>query len=268
MVTLVESDIVGGAAHLRDCIPSKTMIATGGALTFAGRISGMGLHRLAAEAAIDLDALRNRVVEIQGHLHDSTVELLTSQGVRMIRGTGRPGVGPTMIVVETEDGIEELTADAILVCTGSRPRIPDWAEPDGERVLTTQQAYPPPELPRHLVVIGSGVTGVEFVHMFTSFGSQVTLIVSRQQVLPTKVAEVAAELENELIRRGVRLFKGAQGRGGSTSDDGEGVSVLCDDGRVARGSHALLAIGSIPNSRMALGLADTPEWTVDQVAAT
>jgi dihydrolipoamide dehydrogenase len=242
-VTLVEADILGGTAHLRDCIPSKTMIATGGALEFARRIGGMGLRPV--EPRVDLDRLRGRVLEIQGHLHDATSQQLRSQGVRLIQGTGRLK-GPHDVVVETDGGIEELTADAILVATGSRPRIPDWAEPDGDRILTTQQAYPPPELPTHLVVIGSGVTGVEFVHMFSSFGSQITLIVSRQQVLPTKDPEVAAELENELLRRGVRLFKGARAETVQRTDDG--VSVACDDGRVARGSHALLAIGSIPNS--------------------
>jgi dihydrolipoamide dehydrogenase len=150
------------------------------------------------------------------------------------------------VVAETDEGIEEFSADAVLISTGSRPRVPDWAQPDGEHILTTRQAYPPPELPSHLVVIGSGVTGVEFVHMFTSFGSKVTLIVSRQQVLPNKDAEVAAALEDELLRRGVRLFKGARAERVERGDDG--VAVFCDDGRVARGSHALLAIGSIPNS--------------------
>ncbi len=247
-VTLVESDLIGGTAHLRDCIPSKTMIATGGALSFAGRIAGMGLHPLHAE--VDLEALRARVGSVQGHLHDSVCQLLRSQGVRMIHGTGRLK-GPNDVVVETEDGIEELTADAIVLSTGSRSRIPEWATPDGVRVLTTQQAYPPPSLPKHLVVIGSGVTGVEFVHMFTSFGCQVTLIVSRQQVLPSKDPEVAAALETELLRRGVRLFKGARAESVELVDGV--VSVACDDGRVARGSHALLAIGSIPNSE-SLGL--------------
>jgi dihydrolipoamide dehydrogenase len=242
-VTLIERDIVGGAAHLWDCIPSKTMIATGGALSFSHRLSGMGLENF--NPHLDLDAQRARIAAIETHLHDAVVDLLTSQGVRMIRGTGRIK-GPHDIIVETEEGIEELSADAILLSTGSRPRVPDWAQPDGERVLTTRQAYPPPVLPEHLVVIGSGVTGVEFVHMFSSFGSKVTLIVSRQQVLPRKDAEVAAALEDELIQRGVRLFKGARAEGIELTDGG--VAVTCDDGRVARGSHALLAIGSIPNS--------------------
>jgi dihydrolipoamide dehydrogenase len=119
------------------------------------------------------------------------------------------------------------------------------------RVLSTRDAYPPPELPEHLVVIGSGVTGVEFVHMFNSFGSKVTLIVSRQQVLPDKDPEVAAVLEQSFLNRGVKLFMGA--RAEAVETDGERVRVQCNDGRVAEGSHVLLAIGSIPNSE-GLGL--------------
>lgn len=242
-VTLIERTIVGGAAHLGDCIPSKTMIATGGAMSFTRRISGMGLDPI--DPHFDPVSQRQRIAQIEAHLHDSTVQLLKSQGVRMIAGSARLKSGHD-IVVETDDGVEDIWADAIVLSTGSRPRIPDWAAPDGERILTTQQAYPPPELPEHLVVIGSGVTGVEFVHMFSSFGSKVTLVVSREQVLPTKDPEVAAALEHELLRRGVRLLKGA--RAEMVERTATGVRVACDDGRVANGSHALLAIGSIPNS--------------------
>jgi NAD(P)H dehydrogenase (quinone) len=243
-VTLIERDIVGGAAHLWDCIPSKTMIATGGAMSFSKRIEGMGLSH--QDATLDVDAQRKRVTEITDHLNDQVTTLLESQGVCLIRGTARVK-GRHEVVAETDRGLEEVVADAIVISTGSRPRIPDWAHPDGDRVLTTRQAYPPSTMPGHLVVIGSGVTGVEFVHMFSSFGAKVTLIVSRQQVLPGKDPEVAAALENELLRRGVRLFKGARAERIDLDGDGA-IAVGCDDGRVARGTHALLAIGSIPNS--------------------
>ncbi len=250
-VTLVERDILGGAAHLWDCIPSKTMIATGGAMSFADRISGMGLSHLDAHLEVDLQ--RRRIREIEERLRDHVTELLVSQDVRLLHGTARLK-GPHQIVVDTAGGIEEIDADAILISTGTRPRIPSWCEPDGDRILTTRQAYPPSTMPEHLVVIGSGVTGVEFVHMFSSFGSKVTLIVSRQQVLPAKDAEVAAALEDELLRRGVRLFKGARAEMIERTETG--VAVACDDGRVALGTHALLAIGSIPNSD-GMGLEET-----------
>jgi NAD(P)H dehydrogenase (quinone) len=253
-VTLIEKDIVGGAAHLWDCIPSKAMIATGGAMTRINQARGMGLSHVSAE--LDFEALRDRITSIEDRLQSSVTGLLESQGVRMLQGTGRLK-GPHEVVVDTADEVIELHGDVIVLSTGSRPRIPDWAPIDGVRVLSTRQAYPPPELPEHLIVIGAGVTGVEFVHMFSAFGCQVTFIVSRQQVLPQKDAEVAAALEDDFLARGVRLLKGARATGIEAAER-EGrpeVTVSCDDGRVARGTHVLLAIGSIPNSE-GLGLAD------------
>ncbi|HET9542561.1 MAG TPA: FAD-dependent oxidoreductase, partial [Acidimicrobiales bacterium] len=247
-VTLVERDIIGGAAHLWDCVPSKAMIATGGAMSYLHRVEQMGLREVGAE--IDLDALRERLVSIEDRLEASVTDLLDRQKVRILRGTGRM-TGPNTVVAETVDGDVTLPADAVLLSTGSRPRIPDWAEPDGDRVLTTRQAYPPKVLPEHVAVIGSGVTGVEFVHLFASMGSKVTLVVSRQQVLPQKDPEVAAALEENFLSRDVKLLKGARATGLERGDDG--VTVLCDDGRRVDCSHVLLAVGSLPNSE-ALGL--------------
>jgi len=241
-VTLVERDVIAGAAHLWDCIPSKAMIATGGELTELARSRSMGLR---AHGELDFVALRERVASIEEHMHRTVVDLLESQQVRLLRGTGRLK-GPHEVVVETADGIEELEADFVVLATGSRPRVPDFAPVDGERVLTTRQSYPPPDLPEHVIVIGSGVTGVEFTHMFSSLGSQVTLVVSRQQVLPLKDAEVAAVLEEEFLQRGVNLLKGA--RAESIERAGDMVTVRCNDGRVVQGSHAVLAVGSIANS--------------------
>jgi pyruvate/2-oxoglutarate dehydrogenase complex dihydrolipoamide dehydrogenase (E3) component len=242
-VTLVEKDIVGGAAHLWDCVPSKAMIATGGALRLINESEGMGLT--SASASVDLDALKARITAIERRLQHSVTDLLESQGVRILQGTGRLR-GPNEVLVEAADEHHELEADVVVLSTGSRPRVPEWVEVDHQRILTTRDAYPPPDLPEHLVVIGAGVTGVEFVHMFSAFGCDITFIVSRQQVLPQKDPEVAAALEDDFLRRGVRLFKGA--RATSIEATADSVTVRCDDGRVASGSHALLAIGSLPNS--------------------
>ena len=249
-VTLIERDIVGGAAHLWDCVPSKAMIATGGRLDAIEESIGMGLD--VAMAQVDLERVRERIQGITERLERHNRTLLESQGVNLVRGTGRR-VDAHTVVATTEDGEQTFEADAIMVSTGSRPRIPEWAEPDGDVVLTTRDAYPPKVLPEHVIVIGSGVTGVEFVHMFSSFGCRVTLIVSRQQVLPSKDPEVAAVLEDDFLRRGVRLYKGARAVDLERTEGG--VIVRCDDGRSAEGSHCLLAIGSIPNSD-GLGLAD------------
>ncbi|MEZ5218560.1 MAG: FAD-dependent oxidoreductase [Ilumatobacteraceae bacterium] len=251
-VTMIERDIVGGAAHLLDCIPSKTMIATGGAISFANRMSEMGLERQDAQA-VDSDALRTRIEAITARMRDNTEQLLASQGVRMLHGTARLTAAHQVHVDLPDGSSTQLEADAILISTGTRPRIPDWCTPDGERILTTRDCYPPTVFPKSITVVGSGVTGVEFVHMFASFGAEVTLVVSRQQVLPSKDPEVAAVLEEDFLRRGVRLLKGA--RAEAIERQGDEVLVTCDDGRHVRSSHAVLAIGSVANTDD-LGLAE------------
>ena len=149
-VTLIERDIVGGAAHLWDCIPSKAMIATGGALTMINEAKGMGLSDVSA--TLDFEALRQRIEAIEARLQGSVTGLLESQGVNLIRGTGRL-VGPRHVVADTDTGPIELEADTVVLATGSRPRLPDWAPVDGSRVLCTRDAYPPPELPLSLIHI-------------------------------------------------------------------------------------------------------------------
>jgi dihydrolipoamide dehydrogenase len=253
-VVVVERDVVGGAANLWDCIPSKAMIATGGLVSRARRAGLLGLCPLTPE--VDLAALAVRVRGVEDRLAGAMTRQLESQGVRIVCGSASM-TGPHSVEVavkgkgEATEATEALDADAVLLSTGSSPRIPDWADVDGDRVLTTRQSYPPPVIPEHLVVIGSGVTGVEFVHMFSSLGSAVTLIVSRQQVLPAKDPEVAAVLEADFLSRGVKLCIGARAIAIDRRD--AGVAVRCDDGRVIEGSHALICIGSVPCSE-GLGL--------------
>ena len=252
-VTMIERDVIGGSANLWDCVPSKAMIATGGALAFSRRADALAISVHAELTSVAV--LRGRVRAISERLSSSKTHQLTSQGVRLIHGTAHLVDGHTVMVTPADASASEapftLETDAVMISTGSEPRIPSWAPVDGERVLVTRQAYPPNEIPPHLVVIGSGVTGVEFVHMFRSLGSEVTLVVSRQQVLPMKDPEVAAALEADFLERGVRLVKGA--RANMIVSDEDGVTVSCDDGRSLDGTHALLAIGSIP-STAGLGL--------------
>lgn len=259
-VVLVERDTIGGAAHLWDCIPSKAMIAAGNARSFVQRSMRMGLSEVATE--VDLDQLRARLAMLEGRLESHIRGLLASQRVQFAHGSGAMLDAHTVRVTTADETRETIDyeADVIVLATGSRPRLPDWAPVDGVRVLSTRDAYPPPTMPKHLVVIGSGVTGVEFVHMFESMGSEVTLIVSRQQVLPAKDPEVAAALEEDFLRRNVRLLKGARATAIRTQEDE--VTVNCDDGRIVTGSHALLAIGSVPNSE-SLGLDNAGVYSQD-----
>jgi len=133
----------------------------------------------------------------------------------------------------------------VLLATGAHPRVVPGAEPDGERVLDWRQLYDLPELPEHLVVIGSGVTGAEFANAYLAVGSQVTLVSSRARVLPGEDADAAELLEEVFARRGMNVRRGRADRVERTE---KGVVVHLTDGTTVEGSHALMTVGSVPNT--------------------
>lgn len=247
-VTLVEDSVLGGAAHLRDCIPSKTMAAMSVRMKAIRNAADLGIADRGA--GVDLGKLADRIRDITTTISDRSMDLLNSQGIEILNGRGR-FLGSDLAVVSVA-GVERMIPfDAALISTGSSPRVPAWAEVDGDRILTTRHVYDLPAPPRHVVVIGSGVTGVEMVHIFESLGSKVSLLVSRHHVLPHRDAEVAAALEADFLERGVTLLKGARAVG--IDPTAEGVSVRVEDGRRVEGSHALLAVGAVPMTK-GLGL--------------
>ena len=243
-VILVEDSVVGGGAHLWDCIPSKTMAATAATKDLVDKAERLGV--VGGVGQVNQKRLGDRIKRIWQDINFGFLELLLSQDVRIVRGRGRL-IGSDRVAVETAEGTMDFGFDFCLISTGSAPRVPDWAPVDGERVLTTRHAYDMDEVPEHLVIVGSGVTGVEFTHIFSSLGSRITLIVSQQQILPHRDPEVASVLQNEFLKRGVRLVIGAYASGVQPTDDG--VLVECNDGRRVEGSHCLLAVGSVPLTR-------------------
>ncbi|WP_293785436.1 NAD(P)H-quinone dehydrogenase, partial [uncultured Aeromicrobium sp.] len=154
--------------------------------------------------------------------------------------------GPGRVVVRTVGGEETIDADGILLATGAHPRVSEDARPDGERILTWEQVYGLRDIPEHMIVVGSGVTGAEFASAYNGLGAQVTLVSSRDRVLPGEDPDAANLIENVFTRRGMTVL--GNSRMASVRRDGDRVTVTLTDGRTVEGSHCLLALGSIPNT--------------------
>ena len=171
---------------------------------------------------------------------------LVHEGVRIVPGTGRLA-GPGIVEATGPRGERsEHRADTILIATGARPRLLADAMPDGERILTWEQVYDLTEVPTELIVVGSGVTGAEFASAYLSLGIPVTLVSSRDRVLPGEDADASAVLEDVLTRRGMTVL--SRSRMESVTRDGDVVTVTLTDGRTVQGSHCILALGSVPNT--------------------
>ena len=251
-VTVVDCDGIGGACVLWDCVPSKTFIASTGVRTELRRAPNLGYVLDIEDAKIELPTINNRVKRLAAAQSADIAARLQSEGVTLIAGRAElvddvPGMAAHTVKVTAHDGtVSKLTADVVLIATGASPRVLPNAEPDGERILNWRQLYDLDKLPEHLIVVGSGVTGAEFVNAYTELGVAVTVVASRDQILPHEDSDAAAVLEDALAERGVTLVKNA--RAESVTRTGDGVLVKMTDGRSVEGSHALMTVGSVPNT--------------------
>ncbi len=281
-VTLVERDGMGGACVLADCVPSKTFIASSGALTGVRDSRGLGVRAGdVAQASLDPVSVNGRALALATAQSEDVRTRLLREGVRLIAGSAQladaaPGLARHRVRAESADGVEDIDSDIVLLATGAGPRILPGGEPDGERILTWRQVYELKDFPEHLVVVGSGVTGAEFASGYLEAGVPVTLVSSRDRVLPGEDADAADVLERVFVARGGQIVKRARAAGVQRdgSGVGGGVLVALEDGREIAGSHALMTVGSVPNSgglgleSAGVELSTTGHISVDKVSRT
>jgi NAD(P)H dehydrogenase (quinone) len=244
-VTIIEEEGLGGGCVLADCVPSKTLIATSSMMADLEGAHGLGIRFGAGgeaqvdHASADAPRIYSRIRDLAQAQSADVASRLAAEGVDVIMGRGRL-VRPGVVAV----GDTELAADTVLIATGARPRELDDALPDGERLLTSRQIYDIDELPSELIVVGSGVTGAEFASAFQALGSQVTLVSSRQHVLPNEDTDAAMVVEDVFRRRGMTVL--GRSRATFARRSGDGVEVGLADGRTVHGSHCLLTVGMVP----------------------
>ena len=282
-VTLVERAGVGGAAVITDVVPSKSLIATADAAVAISEASDLGVEFFARgengrplkpEVAINLAAVNKRLLSLARQQSDDMRGQLLEAGVRIISGHGRLDDAHSVIVATGPGGtdFDRVEADTLVVAVGASPRELPSARPDGERILTWTQLYDMKALPEHLIVVGSGVTGAEFASAYMNLGATVTLISSRDQVLPGEDRDAALVLENVFRRGGMTVLSKSRAQG--VERVGDGVVVTLSDGRTVEGSHCLLAVGSIPNTagigleKAGVQLTESGHIRVNRVART
>jgi len=257
-VTLIERDGIGGAAVLTDVVPSKALIAVAEAATDTKGSSVIGVH--ATNVSIDIAEVNARLKKWAATQSADIQERLLSQGIKVLAGTAELVDAENVKVILRDRTEINLAAEVVLLATGARPRELASAVIDGQRILNWKQLYEFTELPTDLIVVGSGVTGAEFAGAYQALGSQVTLVSSRDQVLPGKDSDAAKVVQDVFAKRGMRVL--SQSRAIQVTRSDSGVEVELETGEIISGSHCLMAVGSLPNTE-ALGLENVGVKTND-----
>lgn len=286
-ITLVSSEGLGGNSVLWDCVPSKALIVSADAMGWAQSADRLGVRLpggrdIRSGTAVDMASVIDRVATLARNQSDDIVHKVRAAGVDVVRGVGRLVGTNSVGVIPDEGDPYDIDCDMVLIATGSNPRILPFFEPDSERVFTARELFALRELPERLIVVGSGATGAEYAHAFARFGSDVHLVSSREQVLPSEDPDAAAVIEDSFERWGMTIHR--ERRAVDVEVTAGGVRVrteMSKNGQAVEGSaewiegsHVLFCVGQVPASGD-LGLprvgVDVEEWgaiPVDGVSRT
>ena len=239
-VTLIDPHPLGGTCLHRGCIPTKTLVEICNLLDKMRRADAYGLH-LAGTVTPDWAAMRAKASKVTDLLNTGINSLMADRKVIHLQGNGRVLDGKHVEV----SGYGTVESDAVLICTGSSPILPEQFAVDRERVATSDDLLMWETLPDTLIIVGDGVVACEFAFIMNTLGVKVSVVAMSERPLPFIDKDVSAVLQREMRRRGIEFIHNcAVERLTSTS---EGVAAVAAGNVVASAERALVAIGRSPN---------------------
>ena len=245
---IVERELLGGICLNWGCIPTKALLRSAEILHYAQNAKDYGL-KIAGEIEADLDAVVKRSRGVAAQLNKGVTGLMKKNKIAVHMGEGKL-TGPTSLTVKGEKGEEKLEAKHVIVATGARARDLPFAKADGERIWTYRHAMTPKEMPKKLLVIGSGAIGIEFASFYNDMGVDVTVVEMLDRIVPVEDKDVSAFLHKSLTKQGITSMTGAGVE--DIKADGKGVKakIKDKDGKVSESefSHCITAIGIVPNT--------------------
>ncbi|WP_298821658.1 dihydrolipoyl dehydrogenase family protein [Chloroflexus sp.] len=267
-VTLISEGPIGGRTGWDSLLPSKVWlhVAEVAAEVAHASVAGVTSHG----AQVDPVAVLNRIKQVAGQWSERETQRLRAAGVKVINGVAAFS-SPHELIVRSDDNQQALTADAVIIATGSVPRFPPTMKPDGQRIIAPRFASHLSALPPDMIVIGGGPTGSEFASLFSRLGVKVTWLVGLPGVLPMFDPAAGAALAEAMTAQGVAIHQVDVTSAERTED---GVVVTATDGTTYTAAMAFLAIGRVPDlSRLNLAAAGVPvdangQVTVDSYGRT
>ncbi len=216
---IVEREHLGGICLNWGCIPTKALLRSAEIKHYADNPGAYGL-KIEGKVTADVAAVVDRSRKVSLRLNGGVGFLMKKNKVDVIWGEAKLSKPGEIVVTKTAKkpmepqppmpkgakGEGTYTAKHIIVATGARPRALPGIEPDGKLIWTYFEAMVPKELPKSLVVIGSGAIGIEFAHFYRALGSEVTVVEVMPQIMPVEDAEVSKFAQKQLEKQGIKFL--------------------------------------------------------------
>jgi dihydrolipoamide dehydrogenase len=244
---IVERENLGGICLNWGCIPTKALLRSAEIYHYMQHAGDYGLT--ATNISADIDAVVKRSRGVAKQLNQGVTHLMKKNKITVHMGDGKI-IAPGKLTVTKDGKTEELTAKNIIIATGARARDLPFAPADGKRIWTYRHAMVPPEMPKKLLVIGSGAIGIEFASFYNDMGAEVTVVEMLDRIVPVEDADVSTFLEKALKKQGMTIMTGAGVEELKASATGVTAEIKDKDGKVAKSefTHCIVAIGIVPNT--------------------
>ncbi|MCI1881498.1 MAG: dihydrolipoyl dehydrogenase [Sporolactobacillus sp.] len=252
---IVEQDKLGGTCLHRGCIPTKALLRSAEVYRTLRNSRSYGVEVPAA--TLNFAAVQQRKQHIVDRLHRGILQLMKKRKIDVYRGRGRL-LGSMQIACDTGTGSETLAGKHLMIATGSRPRSLNGLEPDGECVMTSDDALRMTAVPSSILIVGGGAIGAEWASMLADFGTKVTILEYTDRLVPTEDSDVSASMARSFRRRGINVVTGAKVLPATLKKNG-GVTIdaaLAAGRRSFSAERLLISVGRQPNSED-IGLENT-----------
>jgi dihydrolipoamide dehydrogenase len=247
-VALIEKENLGGVCLNWGCIPTKALLRNAEVISLLGEGKEFGFSVSGFEA--DFGAAVDRSRKVSERLVKGIGTLMRKNQIEVLTGQGLLRSANQVQVTLDEGGTRTLETNNIILATGGRARSIPGITPDGQRVLTYREAIVRRELPPSAIIVGAGPIGMEFAHIWQTYGAQVTVVEMLPRVLPLEDEEVSAVVARAFQRRKVKMLTATRLEGLLTGHDGVQVRVSIEEKgeQALEAAQVLIAIGVQPNS--------------------
>ena len=242
-VAVVEKQkALGGTCLIWGCIPTKALLEHAHAVKVIQNAKEWGVTLPAGTPGIDMGQVQTRKDKVVGGLTKGIEFLFKKNKIDWIKGTARLTGNGKIDVFEGEK--QSLEAKQIIVATGSSPRSVPGIEIDRTRIITSDEAIALKEVPKSMIILGSGAVGVEFASIYRRFGAEVTVIELLPRLVPVEDAAVSSELEKSFKKQGIKSLTGTKVTKATVTPKGVDIEAQGADGKTQKLSAELLLVAT------------------------
>jgi dihydrolipoamide dehydrogenase len=245
-IAMIEMNKIGGTCLHVGCIPAKELLET--AATYRHVMNAKEFGILAEKPEVDWSITMTRKQKVIDQLTKGVTGLLKGRKVTLLDGMGTLHPGKTVKVTGGQSGDVELTADIVILASGSVPRTIPGFDIDGKLVVTSDELLSIEKLPASAVVIGGGAIGCEFASMMADLGTKVTILEALPKIIPGVDKDITQVVLKSFKQRGIDVRTGVQVTGHKPNDDGDGTAVQFGDGESIEVELVVVSVGRRPLS--------------------